>query len=114
MILKKISNHITGNTGFLIRLDDVAENMKWEFMDKIEILFDNFAIKPVLGVIPDNKDLELLSYPKKNTNFCLTIPITNKNNLTTITESFQSIVWHLLVSHPDLKKNSMKWENVLK
>ena len=69
MILKKINSQITGNTGFLIRLDDVAENMKWEFMEKIEILFDNFAIKPVLGVIPDNKDLELLSYPKKNTNF---------------------------------------------
>ena len=53
-------------------------------------------------------------YTKKNTNFCLTIPILNKNNLTAITESFQSIVWHLLVSHPELKKNSMKWESILK
>ena len=41
------------------------------------------------------------------------IPILNKNRLTAITESFQSIIWHLLVSHPDLKKNSMKWENIL-
>ena len=43
--------------------------MKWEFMERIEILFDDFDIKPVLGVIPDNKNLELLSYPKKNQNF---------------------------------------------
>ena len=64
-----MKNHISDNTGFLIRLDDVAENMNWEFMEKIEILFDVFGVKPVLGVIPDNKDAELLSYPKKNLNF---------------------------------------------
>ena len=40
--------------------------------------------------------------------------ILNKNRLTAITESFQSIIWHLLVSHPDLKKNAMKWESILK
>jgi len=53
-------------------------------------------------------------YTKKNADFCLLIPILNKKNLTAITESFQSIIWHLLVSHPDLKKNSMKWESILK
>ena len=53
-------------------------------------------------------------YTKKNANFCLLIPILNKKNLTAVTESFQSIIWHLLVSHPDLKKNSMKWESILK
>lgn len=68
-MIKKIKKHIKDNTGFLIRLDDIAENMKWEYMDEAEILFDKFNIKPVLGVIPNNKDKELLSYPKKNTNF---------------------------------------------
>ena len=67
--LNKIGKQISNNTGFLIRLDDIAENMKWEFMEKIEILLDKFDIKPVLGVIPNNKDPELLSYPKKNANF---------------------------------------------
>ena len=52
-------------------------------------------------------------YTKKNANFCLLIPILNKKNLTVITESFQSIIWHMLVSHPGLKKNSMKWESIL-
>ena len=68
-MINKIKNYVKNNTGFLLRLDDIAGNMKWEFMDEAEILFDQYNIKPVLGVIPDNKDKELLSYPKKNTNF---------------------------------------------
>jgi len=54
------------NTGILIRLDDIAENMNWDLMEKSELLFEEYGIKPVLGVIPNNKDNELLSYSKKN------------------------------------------------
>ena len=35
-------------------------------MEKIELLFEKYSIKPVLGVIPTNKDDELLSWPKKD------------------------------------------------
>ena len=49
----------------LIRFDDIAENMNWHFMEKSEQLFDKYKIKPVLGVIPNNQDVELRSYPKK-------------------------------------------------
>ena len=62
----KIKNYIKKNTGILIRLDDIAENMNWDLMKKSEELFEKYSIKPVLGVIPNNKDSELLSYPKKN------------------------------------------------
>ena len=65
-MLSKIKNYITDNTGILIRLDDIAENMNWDLMKKSELLFEKYAIKPVLGVIPENKDAELLSYPKKD------------------------------------------------
>ena len=54
------------NTGILIRLDDIAENMNWDLMEKSELLFEKYEIKPMLGVIPNNKDNELLSYSKKN------------------------------------------------
>ena len=54
------------NMKILIRFDDIAENMNWNLMEKCEKLFDQFNIKPVLGVIPNNKDKELLSYPLKN------------------------------------------------
>ena len=53
------------NTGILIRLDDIAENMNWDLMEKSELLFEEYGIKPILGVIPNNKDNELLSYSKK-------------------------------------------------
>ena len=53
------------NTGILIRFDDIAANMNWNLMDKCEELFDKNNIKPVMGVIPNNKDKELLSYPKR-------------------------------------------------
>ena len=68
-MIEKIKEYVKDNSGFLIRLDDIAENMKWEFMEEAEILFDRFNIKPVLGVIPYNKDTELLTYPKQNINF---------------------------------------------
>jgi len=61
-------NKISENTGLLIRLDDIAENMKWEYMKKCETIFDKYSIKPILGVIPNNKDKDLLNY-EKNENF---------------------------------------------
>ena len=50
----------------LIRFDDIAENMNWKMFDKVEILLNEKNIKPVLGVIPNNKDPDLLKYPKKD------------------------------------------------
>ena len=65
MQLKFFNQFISKNTGLLIRLDDICENMKWNFMEKCENLFDEINIKPVLGIIPNNKDSELLKYPQK-------------------------------------------------
>ena len=45
----------------LIRFDDVAENMNWPLMNKCEVLFDKLNIKPVMGVIPNNEDKDLLT-----------------------------------------------------
>ena len=59
--IKKITSKYTG---LLIRMDDISENMNWALMDKCEKLFDKFKIKPLLGIIPINKDPELLKFPK--------------------------------------------------
>ena len=53
-------------TGLLIRIDDIAAHMKWDLINKCEILFDEFNIKPLIGVIPNNKDKEFLRYEKKD------------------------------------------------
>lgn len=42
---------------------------------------------------------------------CLIIPTVNASNITPHTEAFQAFVWHLLVSHPDLKSKQTKWES---
>ena len=47
-------------------MDDIAENMNWQYMDRCELLFDKFNLKPLLGVIPENKDPEFLKYPKNS------------------------------------------------
>ncbi len=43
---------------------------------------------------------------------CLKIPVVNPETITPHTESFQALVWHLLVSHPNLRAAEMKWESV--
>ena len=63
-----MKNYINNNTGILIRIDDVCENMNWNLMSKLESLFDDYSIKPVLGVIPNNRDEDFLSFPR-NDNF---------------------------------------------
>ena len=60
-----ITNNSNINTGILIRFDDIAPNMNWEMMDRCQEILDHYNLKPVMGVIPDNKDIELLKYPKR-------------------------------------------------
>ncbi len=43
---------------------------------------------------------------------CVIIPTVNPQSVTPHTEAFQAVVWHLLVSHPRLKKAETKWESV--
>ena len=48
-------------------------------------------------------------YTKKVGDAVVVIPTVNEDHLTPLTEGFQSIIWHLLVSHPKLQINSTKW-----
>lgn len=45
-------------------------------------------------------------------NACVVIPTINPATVTPHTESFQAVIWHLLVSHPRLKASETKWESV--
>ena len=78
-MLYSIKKYISENTGILIRLDDIAENMNWPLMKKCELLFDKYNIKPLLGVVSNNKDPKLLSY-EKNSNFWDQVRIWRKKN----------------------------------
>jgi D-sedoheptulose 7-phosphate isomerase len=43
---------------------------------------------------------------------CVIIPTVNPAHVTSHTEAFQAVMWHLLVSHPQLKAAETKWESV--
>src|SRR5256885_691374 len=43
---------------------------------------------------------------------CVLVPVVNSSTITPHTESFQAMIWHLLVSHPKLKVAEMKWESL--
>lgn len=40
----------------LIRLDDITPDMDWEKFERLEALFEQYQIHPIIGVVPDNKD----------------------------------------------------------
>jgi D-sedoheptulose 7-phosphate isomerase len=48
----------------------------------------------------------------KVANISIIIPTVNTNTITPHTEAFQAVLWHLLVSHPKLRTEEMKWEQV--
>jgi D-sedoheptulose 7-phosphate isomerase len=45
---------------------------------------------------------------------CVIVPTVNADTITPHSEAFQALIWHLLVSHPLLKKHQTKWEGVMK
>lgn len=51
-------------------------------------------------------------YTAKISNACVVVPPLDEENITPHTESFQALIWHLLVAHPELQKYEMKWESV--
>ncbi len=42
----------------------------------------------------------------------IVVPTVNPANVTPHTEAFQAVVWHLWISHPDLKIAETKWESL--
>jgi D-sedoheptulose 7-phosphate isomerase len=53
-------------------------------------------------------------YTKQAADACVLIPTVNDSNVTPHAEAFQAVIWHLLVSHPILKRVETKWESTAK
>ena len=69
MMIQSLLTFFSSRTGYIIRIDDIAPQMNWDAYFRVKELFGQYEIKPVLGVIPDNKDPELKSYPTCSFNF---------------------------------------------
>jgi D-sedoheptulose 7-phosphate isomerase len=59
---------------------------------------------PVLGIVGRDG-----GYTKPHAKVCVLVPTVNPEHVTPHAEAMQAVVWHLLVSHPKLKKNPTKW-----
>ena len=51
-------------------------------------------------------------YTARVADACVIVPTVNSETITPHTESFQAVIWHLIVSHPKMKISEMKWESV--
>ena len=61
----------------------------------------------IIGIVGKNG-----GYTAKKADKCILIPVINNEMITPFTESFHSVLCHLIVTHPNLKLNEMKWESV--
>ena len=48
-------------------------------------------------------------FAARNSDISLVVPIKNSSLITPISESFQAVIWHCIVSHPQLAVNATKW-----
>ena len=62
---------------------------------------------PICGIVGRDG-----GYTAQVANACVLVPVVNSATVTPHTESFQAMIWHLLVSHPKLKAAEMKWESL--
>ena len=51
-------------------------------------------------------------YTAQVADVCVIVPIVNPAHITPHTEAFQAVIWHLIVSHPAVKRAETKWESV--
>jgi len=61
----------------------------------------------VLGVVGRDG-----GYTARIADACVIVPTVNPQTVTPHTESFQGVIWHLIVSHPKMKALEMKWESI--
>lgn len=51
-------------------------------------------------------------YTAQAADACILVPTVNAETVTPHAESFQAVIWHMIVTHPALKSYEMKWESV--
>jgi D-sedoheptulose 7-phosphate isomerase len=100
----KIS-HITANDALLVFSvggGDAIRNVSVNIVKAVE--FAKGCGSKVIGIV-GRAD----GYTAKHGDLVVVVPTVNAEHVTPLSESFQSIIWHCLVSHPLLQTNKTKW-----
>ena len=81
---------------------DISRNVSINLINAIKFAKKkNSTVLSILG----KKD----GFAALNSDCSIIITPKDKTLLTPISESYQSIIWHLIVSHPKIQKNKTKW-----
>ena len=81
------------------------KNISMNIVDALN--FSKKAGAKIIGIVGRDG-----GYTKKMADACILVPVVNPETITPHTESFQAVIWHLIVSHPKFKTNKGKWESV--
>ena len=84
---------------------DSARNVSTNIVKAIDFAKSRGA--KVLGIV--GRDT---GYTAKHGDVVVVVPQVNADRVTPLSEAFQAVVWHLLVSHPRVKAKPTKWESV--
>jgi len=81
---------------------DLEKNVSPGFISAIQLAKHVGA--RVLGIVGRDG-----GYTATQADACVIVPTVNPAHVTPHTEAFQAVIWHLWVSHPELKVNPTKW-----
>ena len=82
---------------------DLEKNISPNLVQAVKLAKTRSAT--VLGIVGRNG-----GYTAQAGDAVVIVPTVNPGNVTPHSEAFQGVIWHLLVSHPDLKRSQTKWE----
>jgi len=53
-------------SNYLLRFDDISPFMNWDMWDRIEEFLDSVGVKPIVAIVPDCKDLNIMPSPRND------------------------------------------------
>ena len=102
----KVSNLSAADMLFVFSVGggDAERNISTNIVNALKLAKETGS--KILGVVGRDG-----GYTAKVADACIIVPTVNKEYVTPHTESFQAMIWHLLVSDPRLQQMSNKWES---
>ena len=103
----KVSN-LNRNDGvfiFSVGGGNIEKNISTNLVETLQ--YAKLVGAKILGVIGRDG-----GFTKKVADACIIVPVVNNNTITPHTEEFQSVIWHMIISHPKMRISEMKWESV--
>lgn len=103
-----LTSRLTGQDGVLVLSvggGNLEKNVSPNLVRALELAQRQGAL--VLGIVGRDG-----GYTAEVADVCVVIPPLDAKTVTPHTEAFQAVVWHLLVTHPKLQQQAMKWESL--